>query len=417
MSKLIDRVQKILLAPKAEWPVIAAEPATTASIFTGYILLLAAIGPIATFVRSTLIGYSIPFAGTFRVSFMDGFIGAILSYGLALGAVWLFALIVNALAPTFGAQKDPVQSLKAVAYAMTAAWIAGVANLIPWLGMVIIIAGAAYSVYLLYLGLMATMKSPQDKAVGYTAVSCVIAIAIFWVTSIIVGLVIGGSLLMMGGRVGASVFEDRGRFEEGSPLGNLEDWARDVEEAGKRVEASEDARGVPSSAAVGQLLGAVVGSDTSVQALSPEVIKTYLPETLAGLPRTALSSERNGAMGVQVSEANAIYGDEQGRSLRLSLNDSGGAQGLLQLASWAGVEQERSWAGGYERDYRQDGRMLHERWDSASGSGEYGVVVGGRFAVQVEGQAASVDELKSALASGVDLAKLESIAASAKSGG
>ena len=417
MSKLIDRVQKILLAPKAEWPVIAAEPATTTGIFTGYILLLAAIGPIASFVRATLIGYSIPFAGTFRVSFMDGLIGAILGYALALGAVWLFALIVNALAPTFGAQKDPVQSLKAVAYAMTAAWIAGIANLIPWLGMVIIIAGAAYSVYLLYLGLMATMKAPQDKAVGYTAVSCVIAVAIYWVVSIIVGLVIGGSMMMMGGRMGASVFEDRGQFEEGSPLGQLEDWARNVEEAGRRVEVSENARGVPSSDAVGQLLGAMVGSDTSVQALSTGEIEALMPMSLAGLPRTSLSSERDGALGVQVSESNATYSDGQGRSLRLSLNDTGGAQGLVQLAAWAGAEQERTWDTGYERDYKENGRIVHERWDRASGSGEFGVVVGGRFAVQLAGPAASIDELKSAVVSGVDLAKLESIAASGKSGG
>jgi hypothetical protein len=416
MRKLIDRVQKILLAPKAEWPVIAAEPATQGSIFTGYIIFLASIGPIASFIRSTLIGYSVPFAGTFRVDFMDGLIGAILSYALALAAVWVFAQIINALAPTFGSQKDPVQALKAAAYAMTAAWIAGVANIIPFLGMIVMIAGAAYSVYLLYLGLPATMKTPADKAVGYTAVSCVIAVAIYWVAALIVGLVIGGSM-MMGGRWGAAIVDERGSFEEGSPLGKLEDWAKNVEEAGKRVEASEDAKGVPSSAAIGALLGAVTGSDTSVQALSTEEIKALIPETLAGLPRTALTSERNGAMGVQVSEANAVYGDGQGRSLRLSLNDTGGAQGLVQLAAWAGVEQERSWDGGYERDYRQDGRMLHERWDNNSGSGEFGVVVGGRFAVHVAGQAANIDELKSALASGVDLAKLESIAAAGKSGG
>ncbi len=415
MSKLIDRVQKILLAPKAEWPVIAAEPATQAGIFTGYIIFLAAIGPIASFVRSTLIGYSVPFAGTFRVDVMDGLIGAVLSYALALGAVWVFAQIINAFAPTFGGQKDPVQALKAAAYAMTAAWIAGVANLIPFLGMVIMIAGAAYSVYLLFLGLPATMKAPADKVAGYTAVSVVIAVAIYWVIALIVGLVIGGSM-MMGGRWGSSIVDQRGHFEEGSTLGQLEDWASKVEEAGKRVEASENAQGVPSSAAIGQLLGAVTGSDTSVQALSTDEIQALMPATLAGLPRTTLSSERNGAMGVQVSEANAVYGDGQGRSLRLSLNDTGGAQGLVQLATWAGVEQERSWDGGFERDYRQDGKMLHERWDNASGSGEFGIVVGGRFAVQVAGQAANIDELKTAVASGVDLAKLESIAAAGKSG-
>jgi hypothetical protein len=174
---------------------------------------------------------------------------------------------------------------------------------------------------------------------------------------------------------------------------------------------------VPSSAAIGQLVGAVVGADTSTQALSTDEIQALVPATLAGMPRTSLTSERSGALGIQVSEANAVYDNGQGRSLRLSLNDTGGAQGLVQLASWAGVEQERSWAGGYEKDYRVDGRMLHERWDSASGSGEFGMVVGGRFAIQVAGQAANIDELKSAVAAGVDVAKLEAIAAAAKSGG
>ena len=42
-SRLLARVKNILLTPKTEWPVIAAEPASTASIYTGYILILAAV--------------------------------------------------------------------------------------------------------------------------------------------------------------------------------------------------------------------------------------------------------------------------------------------------------------------------------------------------------------------------------------
>jgi hypothetical protein len=64
MSNLIDRVQRILLAPKAEWPVIAAEADTTAGLYTRYIALLAAIGPLAMFVKATLIGYHIPLLGS-----------------------------------------------------------------------------------------------------------------------------------------------------------------------------------------------------------------------------------------------------------------------------------------------------------------------------------------------------------------
>jgi hypothetical protein len=54
--------------------------------------------------------------------------------------------------------------------------------------------------------------------------------------------------------------------------------------------------------------------------------------------------------------------------------------------------------------------MVHERWDSASGSGEFGLVVGGRFAIKVEGRAVGIDELKSAVATGIDIAALDAIA-------
>src|SRR5690348_18078419 len=44
---LIDRVKAILVEPRNEWPKIAAEPATVQSLYTGWIMILAAIGPLA----------------------------------------------------------------------------------------------------------------------------------------------------------------------------------------------------------------------------------------------------------------------------------------------------------------------------------------------------------------------------------
>ena len=44
---LVDRVKNILLSPKTEWERIDAEPATVKGLYTGYAMILAAIGPIA----------------------------------------------------------------------------------------------------------------------------------------------------------------------------------------------------------------------------------------------------------------------------------------------------------------------------------------------------------------------------------
>jgi hypothetical protein len=409
MSNLITRVQNILLTPKTEWPVIAAEPETTSGLYTKYILIVSALGPLAMFLKNTLIGTS-TFIGTFRVDMATGLKWLVLMYVLGLAGIFLWSLVINALAPTFGGQKDSVQALKTAAYAATAAWVGGVAQLIPWVGWLIGLAAAVYSIYLLYLGLPHTMKAPADRAAGYTAVAIIVAIVLSWVIWAIVGGIVGRS--MWGGHDGPGVTVTDGGFEKGSAGAALEDWAKQMEEAGKQVEASaQQNQGAPSAAAVGALIGAAVGGNAGVAALPADQLKAYLPETLGGLPRTGLSAERNAAMGFEAAEAKAEYGDGAGRNLRLQIKDTGGAKGLLALAAWANVESEREWDGGYERSYRNDGRMTHERWDANGSRGEYSVVVGNRFAVEISGQAASMDELKSALAAGVDVAGLEAAAA------
>jgi hypothetical protein len=124
------------------------------------------------------------------------------------------------------------------------------------------------------------------------------------------------------------------------------------------------------------------------------------------MSRTEITSERNQFLGLQMSQTRATYTNNAGNTLDLEIMDMGGASGLTSLASWAGVEESTRTATGYERTYRQDGRMIREAWDNQSRFGEYGVIVGDRFLVQVTGEADSIDTLKTAVAS-VDLAALE----------
>jgi hypothetical protein len=101
-------------------------------------------------------------------------------------------------------------------------------------------------------------------------------------------------------------------------------------------------------------------------------------------------------MGMQISNASATYTDESGRELRLEITDAGTAKGLLGLAAWAGMEGEREENGRYEKTFREDGRLIHEEWDSNDSTGEYSVVVGDRFTVKVAGGAGSVQDLREA---------------------
>jgi hypothetical protein len=165
---IVQRAKDILLKPKETWPVIAAEPATTQSIYVPYVVVLAAIGPLAAFVGGQLFGFS--FLGvTYRPPLVSSLVSAVVSYGLSLASVFLLALVIDALAPNFGGQKNPVQALKVAAYMGTASWVGGICGLIPALSMIGLLF-ALYGLYLLYLGLPVLMKAPEDKALGYTVV-------------------------------------------------------------------------------------------------------------------------------------------------------------------------------------------------------------------------------------------------------
>ncbi len=406
-NKLVARAKAILIQPKSEWPVIAEEPATVADLFKGYILWLAAASVLASFIKTAVIGHMIPFVGMVRTPIGPALISAIISLALTLASVYVMAIIVEALAPTFGGQKDRTQALKAVAYASTAAWLASIAVIVPALGWLIAIAGAVYSIYLLYLGLPHTMKSPPDKAVGYTAVSIIIAIVVWFVVGAIVGSITAIGL----GVTGASSYIGRSvTVDKDSPLDKLEEWGKSVEEATKKLEAAQASGDqAAQQEAFAQMMGAALGGGAAVTALRTDQLKPFLPDSLLGYARSRSSVERNSAMGLEITTATATYTDEDtGRSLDLEIVDTASAKGLLALAGFAGMMGERETDGTVEKIFRDGDRQVREYWDRNSSSGEYSVIVGERFVVKVSGEADSVQALKAALKD-VDLRKLEKL--------
>jgi hypothetical protein len=192
------RVVNILTRPAAEWPVIAAEPSDVAGLYTNYIVLLAAIPAVCTFLGLMVIG--VPFFGSY--GFSAALVAGIMRYVSTLASVYIAALIIEKLAPNFDSRGDTAQALKLVAYASTPVWIAGVLHLVPLLGMLIILA-ALYAVYLFYLGVAPVMKTPQDKVLPYMIVSAVVVVVVtvcleFLLTTLSGAAFIGGAVA--GGR-------------------------------------------------------------------------------------------------------------------------------------------------------------------------------------------------------------------------
>lgn len=182
-KSLVERVKDILTKPKQEWAVIDAEPATIGGIYTSYVVILAAIGPVAMLIGQQVFGWG-SYGITIKPPIGYSLAFALLTYGLSLVSVYVSALIIDALAPTFEATKDKLKAFKVAAYSATAAWLAGIFHIIPQLGWLSIVG--LYSLYLLYLGLPRLMRVSEDKALGYVGVIIFVQIVLYGVVMAIV---------------------------------------------------------------------------------------------------------------------------------------------------------------------------------------------------------------------------------------
>lgn len=197
---LIQRAKNILVTPKTEWNAVVGETATIGSLATGYVLPLSLIPAIAGFLGTMF------FAGIFwGVGY--GIAMAVLSVVGSILAFVIGSYIVDALAPSFKSEKNIGASAQLMAYSATAIWVAGILSLIPILGWLAALAGAAYAIYLMYLGLGPVKKTPEDQRVLYVIVAIVIywviyAIIVMFIGTMIIGAIFMGGASMLRGAAG-----------------------------------------------------------------------------------------------------------------------------------------------------------------------------------------------------------------------
>ena len=380
---LVSRVKGILMSPAAEWDKIDAEPATIQGLYVGYVCLLAAVPVIANLIGSELFGIG-AYDIVYRPSLVSAVVGAIITYVMSLVSVFLFALVIDALATTFDGQKNQIQAFKVAAYYGTAAWVTGVLNIFPPLGPLVFL-GWLYGLYLLYLGLPKLMKAPAEKAIGYTVVAIVVAIVLIIVDSLITAD-IHGRAATIGGALART-----------APGGSV-DLAK-LNAASAAMQAS--AQQMQAQASGHPVAGAV-------KAVAPDALKALLPDSVAsGYARTEISSQ-SGGDGMAGSHASGVYvrGDSR---ITLEVSDLAAIGALANLGAAFNLESSRKTATGYEKVGKVDGRMTTESFDQQAKSGKYSVITADRFIVEASGSGVSMEELKGAVSS-VGFSRLESMA-------
>ncbi len=411
---------------------IVAEHSTPGAIYLRYVAPLVAIGAIATFIGTTMIGTSMGPLGMVRSGIAPGLAHAIFMFGLSFLQVFLIAWLVDTLAPTFGGQKDSLAALKVTAYSLTPGWIAAVLNVVPVLGVLGILA-ALYGLYLLYLGLPVLMRNPKEKSIGYTVVLVICAIVLFLLATMLSACAVAGLSFLGFGGIGAmtrhggtseavatntdtagvlaNIFggkSDADRERVNQAMQTLEKMGEQSKSTDKEGGASNPQAAAANTAAAMNAVGQIMAGGKDVQPVDFHELKAMLPASLPGMQRDEATGQSGEAMGMKGSSASARYGDGAGASIHIEIADLGSLSGLAALAGKFDPNMEKETDTGYERTKRIDGQLVHERYDRRAKSGEVGVLVANRFSVTVDGSGVDAAALTAALKQ-IDLSSLAAI--------
>lgn len=156
-------------------------------------------------------------------------------------------------------------------------------------------------------------------------------------------------------------------------------------------------------------MGEALSGSMKVEPVDFRALKELLPESLAGLRRTASEGSRTSVAGIASSKVEATYEDGKGGRIVLEITDVGTLSGVTAMAfAWVNVEIDKEGTSGYERTTTVAGRKAYERYEAATRTGALDVIVAGRFIVGAKATGVEMKVFREAVGK-LDLSRLEEL--------
>lgn len=171
------RAISLLVRPRAAWAQIAATASDAEGLFPRYVAPLAAIPAVCSVAGPLEFGFNLASVGLV-MSPLGLVLGALVRYGATFVVLLVAAPLIGLAGRAFGGNASRARALELVAYAATATWLAGVAELYPTLGLAVGILAAVYSLYALYLGVTPMLGVPEERRLYAYAVILMIVAAL-----------------------------------------------------------------------------------------------------------------------------------------------------------------------------------------------------------------------------------------------
>jgi hypothetical protein len=190
---LVNHIVGFFLHPVREWEDVRRQNIGTRRAIV-HTLLLGAIPVVSGFIGTTQFGWQLGTSETVKLTQQSAAIIALLYYLVILAAVLSMGWMIRWMGETYGASQSLARCIVLAAYIPIPLFLVGVAQLFPvlWLNLLIGLPAAAYTVFLLYLGIPVMMEIPAER--GFLFASAVLAFGLVGLVSVLAATVILWSL-------------------------------------------------------------------------------------------------------------------------------------------------------------------------------------------------------------------------------
>lgn len=146
-----------------------------------------------------------------------------------------------------------------------------------------------------------------------------------------------------------------------------------------------------------EAISGAINDGEKIETMNFRDIKAIIPKRLLGMDRVRFSGEKNGAMGITISQANAKFRNDE-QWLKVDIVD-GATSGIAKIGgmAWSTIEIDKESDDGYERTTTIDDYKVFESFSKSSGKSELKWFYKDRYIISLEGKGLDGDDLRKAL--------------------
>ncbi|MEH6467574.1 MAG: Yip1 family protein [Porticoccus sp.] len=180
----------LLHDPQAEWKKLAEFSDEALKRMSIYFIFLGMIPAIGFYIGTTQFGWTIGSGDAVRITEASAIPLAVLFYFALMGALVFIGLMIHWMSKTYSASLHAYKGFVFIGLCSIPVFLAGAFAAYPiwWLDIVIATAACSYAIRLIYLGIPAMMKVPEE--LGFLYASAVFAVALVYVVFVLVATVL-----------------------------------------------------------------------------------------------------------------------------------------------------------------------------------------------------------------------------------